>query len=180
MKVAILCVIGLVASLLPLSGAALALNEISEAYIANDLGAPQISFTWEQTPYLFSVFSFSSPAPQVKSIWLSPSKASYSFTITDNGSYRDLNPESGKILATLLNWNDKREFGAWSWTAKAANGDSSTALLSGQFEVTQDATHTPEPVSSTLFIIGASALALRRACKKMLRHPEERFLRRRI
>jgi hypothetical protein len=166
MKVVLFClVMGLGASLLPLSGSALALNEILEAYTSNDLGSPQISFSLEQTPYLFSAFSFTNPAPQIKSAWLSPSKASYSFTITDNGSYRDLNTESGKILATLLNWDDKREYGAWSWTAKAANGDSDGALLDGQFQVARDVAHTPEPVSSTLFLLGVSALALKRSRK---------------
>lgn len=131
--------------------------KITGAHAANQLGLAQNSFTWDETPYLKSLFSFSSPLPQIREIWSSPSGHAYTSTITDNSS-RDLDKDPAEILNTLLNWDNKREYGEWAWSAKALNGDSTSPILTGNFTVT----HAPEPCTFILFSLGAATLGLRK------------------
>jgi hypothetical protein len=148
MKKASVFILGIISLLLAVSQPAYAVQDTFYMYMTNADGsyATQTTFSPTETPYLYIHSAFYTDQVMA-SFWNDPAGT----TNTAN-----FGPSTTRDKWLTLDWNTVAKTPG-QWTVNGYNFDNNFNLASGstRFSIT------PEPISSTLFLLGAGALAAR-------------------
>ena len=120
-------------------------------------GSNITEFKWTEVPY---VLLHLNKTGTVIEEWISPiTNTKYNVTVADNQVTDpvDIDIDNKWIKNTLPNWLSIREKGWWTWSAQAVGG---SKVENGTFNLV------PEPISSTLFLLGGGAMAVLKLRKK--------------
>jgi hypothetical protein len=144
-------------------------DEFNALYTVNADGSTTMQdiFQWDETPFLYIEFANAASWQDVAlTFWDSPTNTMYytENVYFNNESQLWISLDDGFSDAGLtnpINWFDAREIGDWTIDV-VYHRDTKSGDING----TTGFAVVPEPVSSTLFIVGAATLGYRRFRKK--------------